>query len=223
MNYDFGSIETSSRTGSSIYNLVGTGFTATSFNSPTYGIGGGGTIVFNGTNQYLTSNDPGISLPLTISVWLYFNSLSGWQTFVSQDTTLSVPRAKFYFQRANLNSAPDNIIAGRVNFTLTKSDGNVWAVNSLANPVVNTWINYTAVITSTQLNLYQDGILQDSLSGSFSLQAGSGSVSYGAGYYSDIITDFCNLEFSRILIYNKALTASEVGQNFNAMRNRYGI
>jgi hypothetical protein len=156
-------------------------------------------------------------------VWLYFNSLSGWQTFVSQDTTLSVPRAKFYFQRANLNSAPDNIIAGRVNFTLTKSDGNVWAVNSLANPVVNTLINYTAVITSTQLNLYQDGILQDSLSGSFSLQAGSGSVSYGAGYYSDIITDFCNLEFSRILIYNKALTASEVGQNFNAMRNRYGI
>jgi hypothetical protein len=220
LNYDFGSIETTPRTGSSANNLVGTGFTATLVNSPTFGTGGGGTVVVNGTNQYLSSNDPGIALPLTISVWIYFNGLGGWNTFVCQDTTLAVPRAKFYFQRANSN-ALSPLIPGRINFTLTKSDGEVWVVNSKANPVLSTWINYTVVISSTQLKLYQDGVLQDSLSGSFSLQAGSGSVLYGAGYYSDAITDYSNVEFSRILIYNKALTENEISQNYNAMRYRF--
>ena len=220
LNYDFGSIETTPRTGSSANNLVGTGFTATLVNSPTFGFGGGGTVVVNGTNQYLSSNDPGIALPLTISVWVYFNGLGGWNTFVCQDTTLAVPRAKFYFQRANSN-ALSPLIPGRINFSLIKSDGEVWVVNSKANPVLSTWINYTVAISSTQLKLYQDGVLQDSLSGSFSLQAGSGSVLYGAGYYSDAITDYSNVEFSRILIYNKALTENEISQNYNAMRYRF--
>lgn len=223
LDYDFGSIETNRRTGSSAFNLAGTAFTGTLVNSPTFGTGGGGTVVINGTNQYISSNDPGISLPLSISVWIYFNATSGWNTFVCQDTTLAVPRAKFYFQRANLTSAPDNIIAGRINFTLTKSDGNVWVVNSRANPTISTWINYTVTLTSTSLKLYQDGVLQDSLSGSFSLQAGSGSVLYGAGYYSDVITDYSNLEFSRILIYNRALSETEIAQNYNNMRLRFPV
>jgi hypothetical protein len=222
LDYDFGSIETNRRTGSSAFNIAGTAYTGTLVNSPTFGWGGGGTLVINGTNQYASSTDPGLAIPFTMSVWIYFNSLSGWQTFIGQDTSTAVPRGRFYFQRANAN-ALSPIIPGRINFTLTKSDGEVWCVNSLADPTVSTWTNYTVVVSSTQMSLYQNGVLQESTTGTLSLQPGTGSITYGVGWYDSILADYSNLEFSRISIYNRALSQSEISQNFNNMRNRFGV
>jgi hypothetical protein len=222
LNYDFGSAETYPANGTLAQNLVGTGYTGTLNNGPSYSGLGGGSLVLDGTNDYISSSDFGLALPFTMSVWVYFNSLSGWQTIIGQDTSISVPRGRFYFQRANANAVSPNI-PGRINFTLTKSDGEVWAVNSQANPTTSIWINYTASISATNMSLYQNGVLQDSLNGTFSLQAGTGPVTYGVGWYDSILADYCNLNLGLVHIYNKALTASEVGQNFNAMRNRYGI
>jgi hypothetical protein len=157
-----------------------------------------------------------------MSVWVYFNSLSGWQTIIGQDTSISVPRGRFYFQRANANAVSPNI-PGRITFSLIKSDGEVWAVNSQANPTTSTWINYTASISATNMSLYQNGVLQDSLNGAFSLQAGTGPITYGVGWYDSILADYCNLNLGNVQIYNRALSASEIGQNFNATRNKFGI
>ena len=223
LNYDFGSAETYPGVGTNAQNLVGTGYTGALTNSPAYSTLAGGSLTFNGTNTYISSADPGLLVPFTMNVWVYFNSLSGWQTFIGQDTSTAVPRGRFYFQRANLNSVPDNIIAGRVNFSLIKSDGNVWVVNSQANPSLSTWTNYTVVVSSTQMSLYQNGILQESLSGTLSLQPGTGSITYGVGWYDSILADYSNLNMSSVQIYNRALSESEIAQNFNNMRNRFGI
>jgi hypothetical protein len=222
LNYDFGSADTYPGVGTLAQNLVGTGFTGTLTNGPAYSTLGGGSLLLDASNDYISSLDPGLALPFTMSVWVYFNSLSGWQTIIGQDTSISVPRGRFYFQRANANAVSPNI-PGRITFSLIKSDGEVWAVNSQANPTTSTWINYTASISATNMSLYQNGVLQDSLNGTFSLQAGTGPITYGVGWYDSILADYCNLNLGLVHIYNKALTASEVGQNFNAMRNRYGI
>ncbi len=223
LNYDFGSAETYPANGTLAQNLVGTGYTGTLNNGPSYSGLGGGSLVLDGTNDYISSSDPGLAIPFTMSVWIYFNAITGWHTFIGQDTSVAVSRGRFYFQRARLTTVPDNIYASLVNFTLTKSDGSVWVVNSLAAPTLSTWINYTISISATNMSLYQNGVLQDSLNGTFSLQAGTGPITYGVGWYDNILADYCNLNLGLVHIYNKALTASEVGQNFNAMRNRYGI
>ena len=222
LNYDFGSAETYPGSGTNAQNLVGTGYTGTLNNSPTYSTLAGGSLTFNGTNTYISSADPGLAVPFTMNVWLYFNSLSGWQTIIGQDTSTAVPRGRFYFQRANAN-ALSPIIPGRINFTLTKSDGEVWIVNSLANPSLSTWTNYTVVVSSTQMSLYQNGILQESTTGTLSLQPGTGSITYGVGWYDSILADYSNLNMSSVQIYNRALSESEIAQNFNNMRNRFGV
>ncbi len=209
--------------GTIIYDLVTGGIGGTLTNGPTFNTSNNGTIVLDGTNDYISSSDPGLAIPFTMSVWIYFNAITGWHTFIGQDTSVAVSRGRFYFQRARLTTVPDNIYASLVNFTLTKSDGSVWVVNSLAAPTLSTWINYTISISATNMSLYQNGVLQDSLNGTFSLQAGTGPITYGVGWYDNILADYCNLNLGLVHIYNKALTASEVGQNFNAMRNRYGI
>ena len=223
LNYDFGSAETYPGIGNTAQNLIGSGFAGTLNNGPAYSVLGGGSLTFDGTNDYISSLDPGLALPFTMSVWVYFNSLSGWQTIIGQDTSVAVPRGRFYFQRANLNSAPDNIIAGRINFSLVKPDGNVWVINSLANPTTSTWTNYTVVISSSLMSLYQNGVLQDSLGGIFSLQAGTGPITYGVGWYDSVLADYCNLNLANVQIYNRALNQSEISQNFNATRNKFGI
>jgi hypothetical protein len=106
---------------------------------------------------------------------------------------------------------------------LTKSDGEVWIVNSQANPTLSTWTNYTVVVSSTQISLYQNGILQDSTTGTFSLQPGTGSFTYGVGWYDNTLADYSNLNMSSVQIYNRALSQSEIAQNFNNMRNRFGV
>jgi len=222
LNYDFGSAETYPGVGTLAQNLVGTGFTGTLTNGPAYSTLGGGSLLLDASNDYISSLDPGLALPFTMSVWVYFNSLSGWQTIIGQDTSISVPRGRFYFQRANANAVSPNI-PGRITFSLIKSDGEVWAVNSQANPTLSTWINYTVSISTTNMSLYQNGVLQDSLNGAFSLQAGTGPITYGVGWYDSILADYCNLNLGNVQIYNRALSASEIGQNFNATRNKFGI
>ena len=222
LNYDFGSAETYPGVGTLAQNLVGTGYTGTLTNGPAYSTLGGGSLLLDASNDYISSLDPGLALPFTMSVWVYFNSLSGWQTIIGQDTSISVPRGRFYFQRANANAVSPNI-PGRITFSLIKSDGEVWAVNSQANPTTSTWINYTASISATNMSLYQNGVLQDSLNGAFSLQAGTGPITYGVGWYDSILADYCNLNLGNVQIYNRALSASEIGQNFNATRNKFGI
>jgi hypothetical protein len=222
LNYDFGSAETYPGVGNTATNLVGTGYTGTLTNGPAYSTLAGGSLTFDGTNDYISSLDPGLALPFTMSVWVYFNSLSGWQTIIGQDTSTAVPRGRFYFQRANAN-ALSPLIPGRINFTLTKSDGEVWIVNSQANPTLSTWTNYTVVVSSTQISLYQNGILQDSTTGTFSLQPGTGSFTYGVGWYDNTLADYSNLNMSSVQIYNRALSQSEIAQNFNNMRNRFGV
>jgi hypothetical protein len=222
LNYDFGSADTYPGVGTLAQNLVGTGYTGTLTNGPAYSTLGGGSLLLDASNDYISSLDPGLALPFTMSVWVYFNSLSGWQTIIGQDTSISVPRGRFYFQRANANAVSPNI-PGRITFSLIKSDGEVWAVNSQANPTTSTWINYTASISATNMSLYQNGVLQDSLNGAFSLQAGTGPITYGVGWYDSILADYCNLNLGNVQIYNRALSASEIGQNFNATRNKFGI
>ena len=222
LNYDFGSADTYPGSGNTAVNLTGTGLTGTLTNSPAYSTLGGGSLTFNGTNTYISSADPGLAIPFTMNVWIYFNSLNGWQTFIGQDTSTAVARGRFYFQRANSN-ALSPITPGRINFTLTKSDGEVWIVNSLANPTVSTWTNYTVTVSSTQMSLYQNGILQESTTGTLSLQPGTGSFTYGVGWYDNILADYSNLNMSSVQIYNRALSQSEISQNFNNMRNRFGV
>jgi hypothetical protein len=83
------------------------------------------------------------------------------------------------------------------------------------------WHNYVAVRSGTNLTLYVDSVSQYSLTlpGSYSFGEGS-SVFVG---YNPRDGTYINGSLPILSVYNRALPAAEIQQNFNALRTRYGI
>jgi hypothetical protein len=83
----------------------------------------------------------------------------------------------------------------------------------------NTWYNITAVNASNKKSIYINGSLVASIFdnssyepvNNFVIGSNSGSVEFLLGKVAEVIA------------YNRALRSSEIYQNFNAMRSRYGL
>lgn len=208
-------------TGGGWTDLIGNTNHGTLINGPTYSSDNGGSIVFDGTNDY-------IGIPLstslnktqgTMNFWVYptrYNGSNGY--FVNRDD--STPNAvdwlwigswsgTFYFRLGNGSDCCSN--------DLTFSDvSSVIPLNSWTN-MCFTWVsNGTSAI-------YKNGTLYASRSiGNVPSTNPSSIGRIGLGHGSNGDEYFAG-RISTTSIYNKALTASEIQQNFNALRGRFGI
>jgi len=191
------------------------------FNTPTFDTANQGTLVFNGTNQYVSTPIQNLSRPCTLSTWVNFNSLTGYQTIFGQDTSTAIPRGRFYFQKAG--GTAEGFILNVVNFSIVLSNGTIVVVNAINPAVINQWYNYSAVLTTTTLSLYENGILQNTVSDSNTFLTPNTTITLNAGYYADAIVDFVNGKSSLFLIYNRALSDQEIAQNYNALKARFGL
>jgi hypothetical protein len=98
-----------------------------------------------------------------------------------------------------------------------------WA-NAGLTLVQNQWYNFTATYNNSTrlLSTYINGIL--ALSGT---RPGLGDLNNPNNapirMYGCNNTSFQNGQLTSVSMYNRALTASEIQQNFNATRSRFGI
>ena len=190
-------------------------------NGPTFSTGNGGEIVFDGTNDYVSIPIQNLDRPCTFSTWVNFNNLTGYQTMAGQDTSAAIIRGRFYFQKPGGTS--EGIILNVVNFTIVLSNNSIVPVNSNNVIVTNRWYNYSAVLTPTTLALYENGILQNTVNDSNTFLTPNTTITLNAGYYNNSIVDYINGKSSSFLIYNRALSATEVLQNYNAQKSRFNL
>ena len=200
--------------------LSGNNNTGTLTNGPTFSAGNQGSIVFDGTNDYISTTLQTLNRPFTLSVWANFSNLTGFQTFVGQDTSVSIPRGRFYFQKAG--STGGGPVQDKVNFSLVKSDDSLVIVNTINTVSINVWYNFTVTLSTSSISLYQNGVIQSTTADSNSLLADNTVILLAAGYYSNNITDFINGKMASVFIYNRELTATEILQNYNATKGRFG-
>jgi hypothetical protein len=178
----------------------------TTVNSPTYNSANGGSVSFDGTNDY-------VDVP---------NALSSISS--SNSHTFS-----FWFNADNLST--DKIpfssgLAGNYYIQLTSSVfyvqiGSSYRTYSFSTST-NTWYNVCFVKNGINDagDLYINSSLKSSYTGSIaSTPSGLSSLFLGK-YYSGY--EFPG-KIAQVQIYNRALTAAEIQQNFNANRSRFGI
>jgi hypothetical protein len=187
--------------------------------SPTYSATEHGKFTFNGTTQYITTPISSFDKPFTLSFWVKFSSLSGWQTFFSQDTSASVLRARFYFQKAG--TAFSGSIIDYLGFSIVLSNDTAITTNASAAATTGVWLNYTVTVSATQVKMYTNGVLNNTTDTTQALLTGNTNLVLNAGYYNNAFTDFINGDTSVFLIYTKVLTDAEVLQNYNAMKMKY--
>ena len=86
------------------------------------------------------------------------------------------------------------------------------------------WYQVVGTYTSGTRRLYINGVLVNSDTQSGTIATNAGGMSIGAyGGYTGGKSYFYNGNESICRVYNRALSAAEIIQNFNALRGRYGI
>jgi hypothetical protein len=202
--------------------LSGNGNNGTLVNTPTFSGANNGIFVLNGTNQYATiAGYKGITgtAARTSIVWFKTNVLDtpyrllGWGTAsagakwnISLDVTTYRVRAE---------------LAGGAAVTCNPGTKNVadtnWHMVATTAPASG---------TANDIKIYIDGNLITDvtiLNGATAINTASNiDVSFGASIV-DASPNYLNGHISTGQIYNRALTAEEIQQNFNALRGRYGI
>jgi hypothetical protein len=221
VSYESGSTTTYSLTGSISGSLV---------NGVGYNNANGGAWVMDGADDFMrVSQLTGSNFPQatgTISFWYYVPSVGGNTDFSDKaifDGYDTSGRNHFFIR--NYYEAPNNIqVVGQ----LSGSGGAyVFAYNAfLPN---DQWHNVVLTYTTgsnSSYQIYMDGTLKNSgtLGANPSTFAPNGQYcGFGSGYLGGGAYAAMQGRYSSLSIYNRALTATEITQNFNAQRNRFNI
>jgi len=210
---DAGNTKSYPGSGTDWSDLSGNGNNGSLTNGPTYSSDDGGSIVFDGSDDHVTfTSNPSLTDQITIEVWVKLNSTSatnGWICGRERSYRLLYASNSFGWVCATDNND-------------WYTTGTFIGAGSVA-PHTNT---YQVVVTYDGSNnkIYVNGTLRNtasSISGNikdvnnpyYIMRDGAnvGDIDYGKG----------NLYSHKL--YNRALTASEVAQNYNALRGRFGI
>jgi hypothetical protein len=206
--------------GTTFFDLSPSKNNCTLVGSPTYSATEHGKFTW-GTSKYITTPISSIDKPFTMSVWVKFANLTGFQTFVCQDTSTTIARARFYFQKSG--SSTEGMTDNVPNFSIVTSANAIIPVNgNTSSPAVTgTWYNYTVTVSATEMKMYTNGVINNTLATTQAFLTGNTNLVLNAGYFNNALTDWINGDTSVFLIYTKVLTDAEVLQNYNAMKMKY--
>jgi hypothetical protein len=189
--------------------LSGNGNEIELINGPTFDSGNGGSVVFDGTNDFardITYNGPSMTLngPLTLSGWFNYDS------YGSTRSTLGL---------INGNNAVQMGFRGGQGANW-KYGGTVLVNHSI--PTVGTWFNSTLTLNGSIAISYVNGELDTT-----NLSASPQTVALASIVMSSYTTGGSSERFvgkiSGVSLYNRILSPSEVTQNYNALKGRFGL
>jgi hypothetical protein len=198
--------------GSTTWNDVsGLGNNGTLINGPTFNSLNGGSIVFDGVNDLLQANAVNSSY-FTLSVWAkwtqFFSSNQG-HSLVSNNTSTS--NGYMLYQGT---SDPYNRV------TLFVCTPSLVSFTSNTSLSTNVWYNIVGTYDGNLISLYINGDLDKNTTQTGTVTSNPGSLLVGKTSYTNA---YFNGNISNIQIYNRALSAQEVLQNYNATKSRFGI
>ena len=208
---DAGNTKSYPGSGTTWTDLSGNGNNGTLTNGPTYSGSSGGYIDFDGTDDYVTGTIDG------------FNPDSGCtlETFVRRPTTPPAWRTYFNIKPNSGNTPFFEMRTSGASLTTTALYFNGTDYFTTAY-TINSTDFYHMIATydgAGNINLYINGSLYDTKTSVPSFAIGANpTITIGRAYSNDRPT---NIEVGVCKVYNKALTAEEIQQNYNALKSRY--
>jgi len=190
---------TAKNRGTTWIDLSGNGNTGTLTNGPTYSSANGGSLVFDGVDDYVNCGTPSISAgKITVNAWVKITTGGIFHHIVDSSSNS--------WHLAILSSA------NRPYFW----NGSVYH-QSAPILTVGQWYMLTGV-QGTTLDIYINGVLGQSIATNVSVTTNTVNL----GRFQSGSRPF-NGNIAQTQIYNRALSAAEIQQNFNATRGRFGI
>ena len=222
LNLDASNASSYPGTGTQWTDLSGQNNNGTLVNGVGYSSSNGGVMTFDGVNDYVNCGNSSTfnqTNALTLSTWVKINSLSSQNTIIGKQWCNLNQYSYVLYTDAQGKLILDTANSGACNgyFSIYTS------TNSLST---NIWYNVAMSFTNTSIKLYLNGqLISGSLNGvNTSLFVSNSPVLLGA--YRSLSGNYAatlNGSMGSTLIYNTSLSASEVLQNFNATKTRFGL
>ena len=206
--------------GNTWYDLSGTGNNGTfgpSTAAPTFSSANGGSLVFDGTDDYILGTIPSstFSGAHSIGCWFYRETVTQWAGLFSNNVnTTSCSIFTFISTSNSLGTNQAGVNGASISVDLGADHLNKW---------IYAVITYAGVTSGSAVNVYayKNGSL---LTATGSLYWNlSSSSSYYIGRHWTSASQILDGFIPQVSVYNRALTAAEIQQNFNATRSRFSI
>jgi hypothetical protein len=202
--------------GSTLWNnLSGDKYSGSLNNAPALNNDSYGSLTFNGSNQYVDfGNLSGIinTTTITFSIWLKWSGLGVDKTILGNEP--------FY---------ANGILTNPVGFGLRqRSNNNYWLSLGTGTPAIidytptisrTNWHNVAVTTNGSTATLYINGIQVSSAACAYVIGTTS-SFSIGR-VNTPAPTEYWGGSVSSFNLYNRALSAVEIAQNYNAMQSRF--
>jgi hypothetical protein len=202
-------------TGTGWSDLTGNANNGTLTNGPTFSSGNGGSIVFDGVDDYVinssTSNIPTGNSSRTIQFWVY--PKSDTNNFIQLGTGGGGNQV-YIIEFLNI-SGTRNLFTDGIN------GANNVTISGAQLPTLNTWNNITFGNSGQNWFYYLNSVL--TLSGTWSVTLNTVGQKYVIGKRDDVVQATTNGNIANVQVYNRALSAQEVLQNYNAQKSRFGL
>lgn len=207
MHLDAGNSTSYPGSGTTWTDLSGNANTGTLVGGVGYNSSNGGFLTFDGSNDAVTTLGRFATgaAAKSFSVWFKINSTTsrGWVVAGGSDNN---GQAFGLFREG----PPNN----RLIFHGNGPGDLVFVVSQNATDFYNAAVTYDGTTVRAYINGQLDA------SGARTLNTGNTTVVLGR---RQLGTDFFNGNIAQALMYNRALSATEVTQNFNALRGRFGL
>ena len=194
--------------------LSGNSNNGTLINSPTFSGGNGGNFSFDGADDYVESNSQlGISgaTSRSFECWTYISSnLSKNVMGCGGNGSLNL------FDTIIWYTSPYLQVIGHYYGGDADTISTLPARNTLN---INQWNHIIHLYDGTNVSLYTNSVLSNSKA--FTLNTTNTTLLIGAGKYTGYNYFSGKVALGRI--YNRALSASEILQNYNATKTRFGL
>ena len=208
---DAGNTKSYPGSGTTWTDLSSTANGGTLINGATFSSIGNGSVLFDGTDDYFeSSNNIGLSgsMARTYSVWV---------------------KIRTYLDNSGIiRTGTQGVASADMSLETTTTPGtftfNGWVTDFDFSISANfyDWHNLTIIYNGTQGLGYADGVFKNSLT--FTSVAPNSKLQLGSDRLASAVQgNDLDGYISQVQIYNRALSASEVLQNYEATRERFGV
>ena len=208
IHLDAGNIRSYAGSGTTVNNLTGS-ILGSMINGVGFSSINGGFLSFDGTNDaVILSSNPSLGNQITVSVWVKpsDNTNFGWILGRENSYRILYTTSIFLWDVATANNG-------------WYTAGTHITSNSIS--VIDNWWNVVGTYNGSNLRLYVNGSLHTTggnisgnlLSTGYTLNLMKADAGFPAVYGKGNLSQF--------LLYNRALTATEILQNYNATKGRY--
>lgn len=192
------------------FDATANGLSGSLINGPTFSSASLGSIVFDGSDDYVNMNNLGFALmgsgiSSTVCLWTKLNTISTPNNMVIfEQSNTSAKRYVIWFQTSTKT----------LNFYPNAMNHQSSAINA------NTWYFISTIVNGSTSRMFINGT-EIGTATSYTPQDTNATFWLGIGpVYSN---EDWNGNLSLVQTYNRALTTQEVQQNYNATKARYGL